>query len=455
MPVSNVNRYVSGDARVPAEFCGALVTSLGVNPAWLLTGEGATFLADVNSGTAALAGDMLELVEALNAVSRMRLGSLTGKHHLRVLRELNEALTLYESLRKRLNERSGPILTQLITDLNQAISSSKLDVAGDLRKAAAQIAQFSHDPELHRALRAAEGSLEFGLGNNAAALEISRDVFSRTLTRTDKPHVNTLVQAHNLAAGLCGNYRYLEARRVCRMALALAGDDFRHLDAWTELKVLQAVAAMELGDIEEGVGDFLTAWPQTSKHYRAAATSIVLRAMMLAGAIDWRQAAEWPGATIGRSRHMVRFAAFSNDAALMQQAQQRYIGDGPDMVRPDVLEGAHLAALLARGRKRAAALGALRAAQTGRVPAAVADVMRSVCIAHAALTAGDRGLAARTTTEAEGKRQALGPEVSLDFLYTALHYRNAVASLDDGELRARAQTFLQSRRQAGYGILAA
>ena len=108
---NNVSRYVNG-TRMPIEFAAALVEGLGVNPAWLLTGEGTAYLSDINSGTQEMAGDLLALVDAMAAVNRMRLGSLTGKHHLGVLRELNETLKKHEGLRDRLNKHSRKIFLQ-------------------------------------------------------------------------------------------------------------------------------------------------------------------------------------------------------------------------------------------------------------------------------------------------------------------------------------------------------
>ena len=41
------------------------------------------------------ASDLLELVQALNSVTKMKLGSLVGKDRWKVLRELNEQLVVY------------------------------------------------------------------------------------------------------------------------------------------------------------------------------------------------------------------------------------------------------------------------------------------------------------------------------------------------------------------------
>ena len=46
--VSTVNRYLKS-TKIPGEFCTAVINGLGVNPAWLMTGEGTPFLADVSA----------------------------------------------------------------------------------------------------------------------------------------------------------------------------------------------------------------------------------------------------------------------------------------------------------------------------------------------------------------------------------------------------------------------
>ena len=46
--VSTVNRYLKA-TKIPGEFCAAVINGLGVNPAWLMTGEGTPFLADVSA----------------------------------------------------------------------------------------------------------------------------------------------------------------------------------------------------------------------------------------------------------------------------------------------------------------------------------------------------------------------------------------------------------------------
>ncbi|MCL4732125.1 MAG: helix-turn-helix transcriptional regulator, partial [Planctomycetes bacterium] len=149
--ITNVARYLAG-TRMPTEFSVAVIKGLGVNPAWWLVGEGTPYVADITAGTTAMAGNLLELVEAMSAVSRMRLGALAQKNHLKVLRELNDALGTYERLRDRLNQQSRGIFEQLLADLDRSLENFKVQPAAELLKAAQQVARLCDAPDLHRQL---------------------------------------------------------------------------------------------------------------------------------------------------------------------------------------------------------------------------------------------------------------------------------------------------------------
>lgn len=91
-PVTSVHRYLNG-GRVPGDFCARLSEAYALNPGWLLSGKGKANLGDVAPDTADMAGNLLELIQAMSAVEQMQLGALSGKHHLRVLRELSDAMS--------------------------------------------------------------------------------------------------------------------------------------------------------------------------------------------------------------------------------------------------------------------------------------------------------------------------------------------------------------------------
>src|SRR5688500_16705463 len=80
-PVTSVHRYANG-GRVPAEFCGALTARMSVNPAWLLNGAGATYLTDMGGAGGQLASGLREVMDAMNAASRLSLGSISYRKDL-------------------------------------------------------------------------------------------------------------------------------------------------------------------------------------------------------------------------------------------------------------------------------------------------------------------------------------------------------------------------------------
>ena len=145
-PPANVHRFLKG-GKIPADFCGAVVREFGINPAWLLTGEGAPRLSDVTEGTMRMAGNVLELVEAMSAVARMRLGSLTGKHHLRVLRELNDALEDHERTAQVVSTRMESFKTLSEDNLanSENIRHTSAALADFARRLNQLTAQFSYD----------------------------------------------------------------------------------------------------------------------------------------------------------------------------------------------------------------------------------------------------------------------------------------------------------------------
>ncbi|MHC4840728.1 MAG: helix-turn-helix domain-containing protein [Planctomycetota bacterium] len=311
-PVSNVNRYLKG-AKVPAEFCAALVREFGVNPAWLLMGEGMTYLSDVSSNNADMAGDLLEVVAAMNSVAHLRLGSLTGRHHMKMLRELNDAFRTYEDLKQRLNKHSLPILEQLHRDTRKAIDRQDFNTAEEIQRACDQVVQFCADPEWLRAVKANRSRIEFAVGKPEIALNMAREVFALTLTQSDEVSNNAMIQAHNFVATLCQNYRFNEARRVIAAALAISGDRASGMDAYHELCTLSGIIEVESGDARKGIGDVMTNFPLTSAGYQAGGHGPVHRCMFLTGMITFEDMHRMEGSNIGKGRHMLRIAIWLED----------------------------------------------------------------------------------------------------------------------------------------------
>lgn len=180
-PFSSVHRFLNG-GRVPAEFLGAVARSYGVSGDWLLYGRGKMY---VESRPAARedahAGDILELIDSMNALSNVRLGVLDGRHHAAVLRELSDTLKRYEALQAELNKRSASVLKDLAQAMEQAMDANQVDRAYDLQASGLQVLHLCTDEEATRNFHNAKTRLAFNEQDWQSALEsqqrLTRDAF--------------------------------------------------------------------------------------------------------------------------------------------------------------------------------------------------------------------------------------------------------------------------------------
>ncbi|MCC6573340.1 MAG: helix-turn-helix transcriptional regulator [Planctomycetes bacterium] len=217
---NNVSRYARGK-RMPLEFGGALVSGLGVNPSWLLSGAGTPFLADVAADTGRMAGDLLSLVEAMQAVTRMRIGSLAGKQHAKVLRELNDALGRHEALRVKLNAHSRDLFKQLMAEMLAAVRKFDLARARGLETAVEQVSRLCDDPELLLQFLTVRAHLLLISNRKEEALAMYRRAFLMTLSRADNFDEACLTQGWRFAGSLAEADRPAEARQVLRATINL------------------------------------------------------------------------------------------------------------------------------------------------------------------------------------------------------------------------------------------
>lgn len=241
-----VGRYLKGGG-APATFCYLLVDKLGVNPVWLLTGEGAPFVTDMAIENSQMAGDILELVKAMESVTKMRLGALSGKRHLEVLRELNDALARHEELRERLNRQSRDIFRQILVELEKHLKNAELDKAEPLLKAANQISRLSDDAALKRSLGSLNAQYHYVSGDFDQAAAALTPVIVNYAASGAAITEELSTYANRLVATLMQSLRLQDAKRLLDAMLALAGREGR---VWPALHTLRAQAG--LIDIEQG-----------------------------------------------------------------------------------------------------------------------------------------------------------------------------------------------------------
>jgi transcriptional regulator with XRE-family HTH domain len=353
---NNVSRYARG-AKIPIEFGAALVRGLGVNPAWLLLGEGAPFLSDVTATTVKAAEDLLELVEAMSAVARMQLGSLTGKHHLKVLRELSDALASYERLRQDLNTRTAPIFRQVLADYWKALEKWDFERADDLRKAASQVARLSDDEKLAAEFDRTRAYHAYLQHDEAQAIALQRRVFQRMLPASTLLDDRSLREAFNFATTLQGSSRMQEALRVCKGVLLMAPDESRGTPILRFISALCGFVEMELGDIRSGLARIQASFPQPDERMRPSQQSMLLHCLMYSGAISFEAACAMGPVSPAHSQGMLVRAMFEDTPQALELACKAFINSGPASLAENVHVCAYsralLGALKGSGRKHA------------------------------------------------------------------------------------------------------
>ncbi|MBK9974132.1 MAG: helix-turn-helix transcriptional regulator [Planctomycetes bacterium] len=326
---NNVSRYMRG-ARMPVEFAAALVRGLGVNPAWLLAGEGTPYLSDVNTTTERTAGDLLELVAAMNSVAAMQLGSLTGKHHLRVLRELNDALARFQQLKVSLNDRTAPIFNRILDDYWKALDKWELDRAHDIQRAAEQVAKLCDDEAMNLRFERTLAYHAFLRRDVDESIRHQSRVFQRTLPRGALIDEAAVKEAYNLANTLQSVGRMREARSLCDGVLALARDRGSQWPIFRFLSAMSGYCQLELGDLRDGMARIMAALPQAEARMALNQNSMMIRALLLSGAMDFRQAAEMGDFGPGHAQGMVSWAIWLEQPEALQLAVKKFTQPGAE-----------------------------------------------------------------------------------------------------------------------------
>lgn len=455
--VSTVNRYLK-TTKIPAEFCASIINGLGVNPAWLMSGEGTPYLADVSAGTSEMATNLLELVEAMNQVAKMRLGALTGQHHLKVLRELNDALERYEALRVVLNRRTRTVFRELLDSLKKAMHDLDQQRAGEVRKAAQQVARLCDDPELTVEFDNLQEFYEQIFGDQTRALELSRKVFVKSLgaadVTMDKDH---MALAINLVVSLHKADRCREARRICRATLALYEDVGHDWGRFGQLTALNAVLDIELGNLREGLRMLHDTYPVLPEALQRSFSGKLVETMLLSGLAPLEYAGAIGLDSTSKAAALVRFAGLVEDTEAVKKLWQRYKGDEKHGLPVDSIWEAYARVLTGKDSPQAFD----KAVQTERSRMAVRPTQEfayAACASQLARLAGDEKAARKHFDEAAAKLAALDAQVNPQMLALALHWANALKLFGrereasaSGKTCAAARTFFKQHFERGYG----
>ncbi len=219
-PRASLSRYLK-DRKIPADFCVRLVKRLGVNPGWLLSGEGAAYSAQMTASARTAALGILELTEALSATLRAQTAALATAPSARVLRELSARIDEVERLETRLVDVVRPVFDRLLIELDEAYYGGREAQATALLESLKQAARLARDAAMEDRLDEALAFRENQRGNFAGAMEIRSRCFHRSLLRRGGRPEDWCEQDSNYLGNLYHCFRLEEARRAARLLLAL------------------------------------------------------------------------------------------------------------------------------------------------------------------------------------------------------------------------------------------
>jgi len=448
----NVSRYLQG-TRPPLDFGAELVRGLGVNPAWLLVGEGAPFLSDIAEGTGRLAGDLLEVVNALNAVARMRIGSLGGKHHLRLLRELGEAMQKYEVLRGRLNERGVPILRAVLQEFRKALDGRQMELARSLCRTAEQLGRFCDDDDLSIEFVLLHGRFERAQGNLEHALDLVRRAIGLTFRRGGLLREPELESVAESVATLRYWMRFAEAMRVARAAGALTLDPARKSPPALWLDALVGDIQLQDGELQGGVQALMRVRGLLPGERGLQTDGFAARALLMSGTLDVPAATEFGTHSLHKAGPILGFATFLEDAGAIETALAYWqrVGKGAGDSWHAWYARMMLRAL--RGPKRGLAGEVRRFVEASPGCTVLPPLTGPIFGAELYRLMGREADARRTFQEACRVIADLPPWLSLSTLWKARHMRNA-RSLGTPAQREMAREYFRSHAERGYACFA-
>lgn len=423
---ANVHRYLR-EGKVPAEFCAALVALFGVSPIWVLTGEGAMLRSDVRKPVAQMGGDLLELVDTMNAVSKLRLGSIAGRADARQLRELSDAMATLDRLRERLNRQTLPVINSVLGDYEAAIADLDMDSAAGIRATAANLVRLSLDEDVLSRFEQNEAGFLYMSGQIDRALDLDLRIFARRLHRGGIADEAGLADAVNLVMGQRETGRLRDARRIARAALALAGGRCEGTRQFHLLQLFEAHLDLDLGEGADALRKHFLVYPRIEPK---DPTCWVLHATMLIVTANatWEDIAGTPWAYSGLARLLVRYAYLHEDEPRLARALRELVGKTSDRQPPDEYEAAYARAMLdlLRGRKS-------RVAEFDRLAEAHPPMLRSEPLRQLLLSlhraswarlGGDAAALRQETLRSQRLLEALPRELSAKPEHFAIHLRN-------------------------------
>lgn len=264
VPISNVHRYARGGG-MPSEFVAALAERLSVNPMWLLVGEGATYLTDAGDSGGALAAGLRDLIEAMNATSRLKLGTLAHRKDLGLVRSLTESAARHAELRGRLHRQVEPVAKEWFAAWRGAIERRDRGRADDLQIALERLLGLSDDPSLRREYDRLCAYNAYVQGRRADAVDMQRRNLLLRMAETGGVDEPTLRECFNLCAALVGLGRVQEARNFAEAILVIHGRDVPDTPVARMVRGMLGMCEISLGAVGHGT-ELIVAAYSTREH---------------------------------------------------------------------------------------------------------------------------------------------------------------------------------------------
>lgn len=314
---------------MPADVLARIAGAFQVNPAWLLTGQGTPWAAEVASGTATMAADVLQLVSAMESVSKLKLGAISGNQP--VVRELDDALTRHEQLSARLNRRSNEALEALVEQANELIRDRDLERAETVMHAATRIARLSTNPVLHVHVKNIHAMLARQSGKAAQALELYRDAFLASLPARIELGDDSHVVAWNYANALALGGEVHESSLVCNATLLLGTQAITSKRATLAFQV--GWNDLWSGELRRGLA-CMTQWLPHVGGIQSlrVETPKYMYAQLLAGLHEPASALETVPDSANKGAMLSAWGFMFEDFELLSMVYQRFFGGDPRFI---------------------------------------------------------------------------------------------------------------------------
>jgi hypothetical protein len=273
----------------------------------------------------------------------------------------------------------------------------------------------------------------------------------------DKEH---MALAINLVVSLHKADRCREARRICRATLALYEDVGADWGRFGQLRALNAVLDIELGNLREGLRSLHDTYPNLPEALQRAFSGKLVETMLLSGLAPLTYAGAIGLDSTSKATALVRFAGLVEDAEAIRTLWQKYHGDEKHGLAEDSIFEVYARVLA--GKDTVAAFEKAVAAERGRIAVRpTQEFAYAACACQLHRLKGDEKAARRHFDDAAQRLAALDPQVSPQMLALSLHWANALKlfagtakAKDAKEIRDRAGAFFKESFDKGYGAFA-